>query len=112
MQGMCVRVCEKEREVVCVCVRVVSKSVGELIADDSILYRQSGVMLPSLLPLSQSWKITLIEAVQIILLKVILEMIIKEGIHCKTLYYMQLFCIKDLCSVIYYSVPVEQVMFI
>lgn len=51
----------------------VSKSVGELIADDSILYQQSGVMLPSLLPLSQSSKITLIEAVQIILLKVILE---------------------------------------
>ena len=66
----------------------VSKSVGELIADDSILYQQSGVMLPSLLPLSQSSKITLIEAAQIILLKVILEMIIKEGICHETLYFL------------------------
>lgn len=66
---MCVSVWEREREMVCVCVRIVIKSVGELIADDSILYRQSGVMLPSL-PLSQSWTITLIDAVQIILLKV------------------------------------------
>lgn len=46
--GVCVRVH------VCVCVRkrTVNESVGELIADDRILYRQSAVMLSSLLQLS------------------------------------------------------------
>ncbi|KAM7421899.1 hypothetical protein PAMA_010120 [Pampus argenteus] len=82
----------------------------ELIVDDSILYRQSGVMLPSLLPLSQSWKITLIEAIRIILLKVILEMIIKERIHCRTPYHMQLICVAIYFEY-HYSVPVKCVRY-
>lgn len=52
-------------------------SVSALIADDRILYQQSGVMLPSLLLPSQSCNITLIAVIQIILLKVILKVIIK-----------------------------------
>lgn len=59
---------------VCVCVYQGCEYERELIADDSILYRQSGVMLlDHCCRSARAGKITLIEAVQIILLKVILQ---------------------------------------
>lgn len=66
-------------------------SVSALIADDRILYQQSGVMLPSLLLPSQSCKITLIAVIQIILLKVILKVIIKV-LHIVILRICTVFC--------------------